>query len=964
MTYGVEFEMIRIKKSPLIIFLVVVSLIFLLLNWDSLFAEQTNRDVVMISELMANNSNGLSDEDGDYSDWIELYNRSPFPVNLTDWSLTDDPDQPDKWLFPDISIAGNDYLVVFASGKDRANHTNFKLDEEGEFLALYRPNSRRYIDSAPIRFGVQFQNISYGIAPDGDGYRYFSHPSPGSVNDGADSWLGLVEPALFSVERGLYRRPFTMTLTTATPDVAIYYTADGSEPNQETGVPYTKAIPIKDTSTLRAAAFKSGYRPSASVTHSYIFVNDVLSQPVASSGFPTTWGLHGENFDNKATGEQTPKGTPVYADYEMDPDVVNNPRFHAMLEQGLAEIPSLSIVMDQADFTQIYSKPRERGVAWERLASIEYFDPKNPELMFQRNAGIRIQGHGGRWEYIPKHSFRLFFRSEYDAPRLYFPLFPDSAVQDFNTLILRGGVNRSFAGYETAKYKLTTYLRDQWMRDSQIALSGSGPHGIFVHLYINGLYWGLYNLVERPDAAFAASYFGGDREDWHAHNHSGPISGSTERIMALGQMVLDYEHGGFADPANYAKVEPYLDIPHFVDYMILNFYAGNQDWPVDNWYAVAQNPSGKLRFFVWDAENSWKSGAGIELQETTSSNLIGRLFTALMYNPDFKITFADRVYKHLHHNGVLTGAKAQERWRQLSAVIDRAIVAESARWGDARYDEPITRDDWLDANENVLAQMDGNAEKLVDLLRERGFYPPIDPPTFSQQGGLIEADFALALTADEGMIYYTLNGTDPRETITGSAAPGARPYTAPISINAPTRVKARLRRGDIWSALNEAAFWLKSPVSELRLTEIMYNPPGGDDYEFIELSNFGSAPADLSNMYFAGIRYAFPAGATLAAGEMLVLVSNPDAFAQRYPAVKIGGVYQGKLSNKGETLSLKGVNGEIIFSITYNDENGWPLSADGRGDSLVVIDPLADLDTPQNWRASEQVGGSPGWVVE
>ncbi|OQY27227.1 MAG: hypothetical protein B6243_13260, partial [Anaerolineaceae bacterium 4572_5.2] len=169
MTYGVEFEMIRIKKSPLIIFLVVVSLIFLLLNWGSLFAGQTNRGIVVINEIMANNGNGLSDEDGDYSDWIELYNRSPFPVNLSDWSLTDDPDQPDKWLFPDISIAGNDYLVVFASGKDRANHTNFKLNNKGEFLALYKPSSRRHIDGVPIQFSAQLQNISYGIAPNGDG---------------------------------------------------------------------------------------------------------------------------------------------------------------------------------------------------------------------------------------------------------------------------------------------------------------------------------------------------------------------------------------------------------------------------------------------------------------------------------------------------------------------------------------------------------------------------------------------------------------------------------------------------------------------------------------------------------------------------------------------------------------------------------------------------------------------------
>ncbi|OQY27228.1 MAG: hypothetical protein B6243_13255 [Anaerolineaceae bacterium 4572_5.2] len=144
----------------------------------------------------------------------------------------------------------------------------------------------------------------------------------------------------------------------------------------------------------------------------------------------------------------------------------------------------------------------------------------------------------------------------------------------------------------------------------------------------------------------------------------------------------------------------------------------------------------------------------------------------------------------------------------------------------------------------------------------------------------------------------------------------------------------------------------------------MYNPLGGDDYEFIELHNFGNDMIDLSNMTFEGVNYTFPSGAKLAAGETLVLVRNAVAFRERYPGVEIGGVYGGKLSNKGEKIILRAANGSALLTIAYDDENGWPLSADGRGDSLVVIDPLADLNIPQNWRAGKVVNGSPGWAVE
>jgi hypothetical protein len=216
------------------------------------------------------------------------------------------------------------------------------------------------------------------------------------------------------------------------------------------------------------------------------------------------------------------------------------------------------------------------------------------------------------------------------------------------------------------------------------------------------------------------------------------------------------------------------------------------------------------------------------------------------------------------------------------------------------------------------------------------------------------------MEAQEGTIYYTIDGSDPRLPVTGEVAPNALVYQSPLVLPDTTHVKARALAGDVWSALHEATFRTREYDSPLRITEIMYNPVGGDDYEFIELKNIGDTPADLSGMSFEGIAFSFPSGAVLPAGEFIVLARDPGAFAERYPSVPIAGTYQAKLSNKGEEIILKDRRGNVLVSVPYDDENGWPVSPDGRGDSLVFINLDGDPHDPENWRASARLDGSPG----
>jgi hypothetical protein len=710
---------------------------------------------------------------------------------------------------------------------------------------------------------------------------------------------------------------------------------------------------IETTTLLRAAAFKPGLYPAPVDTHTYIFLDQVLIQPKNPPGFPKTWGGY--------------KGVPVMADYEMDPEVVNDPRYRQAIEEALTSIPTISIVTDRQSFHNLSANPRRKGRAWERPASVEFIDPQQQQPGFQIDAGLRIHGELGRSEYMPKHAFRLFFRNEYGATRLRYPLFPGVSVEEFDTLILRGGVNRSYAGYpeRESEVKLTTYTRDEWLRASQLAMSGFGARGIFAHLYLNGLYWGLYNVVERPDAAFMASYFGGAAEDWQVIDQEETVSNTSERFKALHQLAAE---GRLADPDAYAALKTHLDIPHFIDYLILNWYSGNLDWGFNNWYAAVQTPAGQVRYFVWDGERTWYDGAEIYMEYDEylgQPNLVKFLFEALLQNPDFRLELADRLYKHLFHTGALADAAAQERWLKLNATLEQAIIAESARWGDTRFESPLTQQDWFTARDDVLAQMEGNAARLIALAREAGYYPELDPPLFNRPGGRVEAGFQLSMTlpsSPEAVIYYTTDGSDPRLSPTGAAAPQAKIYHAPLSLTRTTHIKARALAGDAWSALNEATLQVIDQAGRIAITEIMYNPLGGSDYEFIELSNVGQQEINLAHISIEdGISYTFPPGlAPLPPGASVVVARNPQVLAGRYPGLIAIGPYQGKLANQGESLTLRDPAGHILASVAYDDENGWPLSPDGHGDSLVAVNPANPADDPQNWRASANPNGSPG----
>lgn len=559
----------------------------------------------------------------------------------------------------------------------------------------------------------------------GDQQRYFGDPTPAAFNSTA--FFGVVADTDFSVKRGFYSQPFDVAITTPTAGATIRYTTDGSEPTETNGLDYAGPISIDGTTTLRAIAIKDGFLATNVDTHTYLFVTDVRNQ--TGAGFPTGWGSPGP-------------------DYEVDPNVTNDPAYSATFENDLLTIPSMSLVMDLDDLfdpaTGIYANATQSGDAWERPGSLELIYPDGTEG-FQVNQGVRMQGNVGRNADMVKHSFRFVYKNDYGPSKLRYPLFPQSEVDEFDNLILRAGFNNSYMCCGSDQNQRTTLIQDQWARNTLSDMGQLQSSGTFMHLYINGLYWGVYNVVERPNAAFMADHLGGSKEDYDALNSLKVLDGDRQAWDAMRNLAA----AGLGTPAAYQAIQDqYLDVDNLIDYFMVNLYGGNQDWDDHNWYSARKRePGAKWQFFSWDAERSLESTTGINVTGVNQDYRPSFIYTALRANPEFRLRFADRIQQHMFNGGALSVEANTARWLKWFDVIDRAMVAESARWGDTRREPPYTHDiEFLNEKNRLINDyFPGRHDEMIRQFRAAGLYTNVDPPIYSQHGGPIDPDDVVTL---------------------------------------------------------------------------------------------------------------------------------------------------------------------------------------------------------------------------
>ena len=505
------------------------------------------------------------------------------------------------------------------------------------------------------------------------------------------TWAATAQPR-FDLPHGLYdEASLTVGITPQGADSEIRYTTDGSEPTAQSTL-YTEPLLLTSTTLLRAVEVKNGSVVSPVTTATYIFVNSVLNQPNNPEGYPAKWGKYSQIT-----------GTAV-ADYEMDPEMTGDSELRPKIIEGLWQLPILSLVSDKENFFSrvndeekggiyIYTGPPvgdATGHGWTRPASIELFGgPQRHDLTI--DCGMRLHGgHGRLAEKNPKHSFRLVFKDEYGPDKLEYPLFGEDEPQVFKQLVLRCHFGNSWQHWMEGNRQEAQYTRDVWARRMQRKMGHTSVNALYVHLFLNGMYWGLYNIAERVDGQFGKDHLGGKKSDIDVikieedgGNHIEAAEGTLDAWEEMLETAADA-----ADAQSYAKLDTLLDIDAFIDYMLINQYAGNTDWDHHNWYALRRRgqDSQGFRFLCWDTEIIFEN---VDENLSAGSKHKGApttIFQGLLKNNDFAARYRARAKELLADDGLLGETSVVEVWDSLYNTISTAIYDESARWGDYRRD--------------------------------------------------------------------------------------------------------------------------------------------------------------------------------------------------------------------------------------------------------------------------------------
>ena len=509
-----------------------------------------------------------------------------------------------------------------------------------------------------------------------------------------------------SQKHGFYDKPFELTITDnenlVAEGAAIRYTLDGSAPTAESAL-YTEPITIKGTTVVRTAVVGAEGLISNIATATYLFLDDVLHQSDAPEGYPKEWGAFTEAYGVAP------------ADYGMDQEMAGDPILAEKIKKGLLSIPVLSIVTDR-DYLFSHEADEEKGGiyiftgppvgdptgnGWTRPVSAELFGCDHD---FSVTCGLRLHGgHGRLAEKNPKHSFRLVFKKEYGEKTLKYPLFSEDESEKYNQLVLRCHFGNSWQHWMESNRQKAQYTRDVWARRIQRKIGWTSVNALYVHVFLNGMYWGLYNIAERVDDQYGKDHLGGKKEDIdvikieeEGGNHIEASEGDLEAwakmvetaAKASDDVYYNQLQGKDAEGNDDPSQEALLDIDNFIDYMLVNQYAGNTDWDHHNWYAIRRKgeESQGFRFLCWDSELIIDNPYENVLTKNSGDESPTGIFNHLMENKHFAKKYMERAKELLADNGMLGAKSTEEVWDSLYNTISTALYAEAARWGDYRRD--------------------------------------------------------------------------------------------------------------------------------------------------------------------------------------------------------------------------------------------------------------------------------------
>jgi len=565
-----------------------------------LFTNTAISQSIVINEILTSNTTVNQDEDGSYQDWVELKNNGVTSVNLSGFGLTDDALLPYKWIFPNVSIAAGEYLLVWCSDKNRTIsgsplHTNFKISSTSETITLTNASG---VALNTATTPAMLQNISYGRIPNGTGdFKFFNVVTPGAAN-GTIGYAEALSPPTFSKESGFLTAGFNLTLSNTVAGATILYTLDGSEPQLSNlgGTTYSyknqyPELPGDATGPLLTQSFKTLQYNTP------IAIADRSSQSNKIASISSTYSFDPTYIPTSPIYKGTVVRAKLVKPGALDSKTVTNSYFISSLGTNRFSLPIVSLSIDENklfDYNDgIYvagkdfddwriANPSEepayienicnywrRGIENEKVANMTYFVDGLPVL--NTNIGIRI--HGGGTRAYQSKSLNLYARAEYGANSMDYNFFNNKTDDKFESLVLRNSGN----DFKNTLFK--DALNHRIIRSLNVITESYQPTVTF----INGEFWGILNIRERYDDDYFKRTFNIDKIDLdYLEDEGKSYNASYGDHLDYQNMISYINNNSLANDTNYNYIKTRLDPDSFSDYYISNIYLQNGDWPGTN----------------------------------------------------------------------------------------------------------------------------------------------------------------------------------------------------------------------------------------------------------------------------------------------------------------------------------------------------------------------------------------------
>lgn len=795
-----------------------------------------------------------------------------------------------------------------------ALHTNFKLSGNGETIYLSNP-SQIVTDMFALPY-LQTDH-SFGRFPDANSIiNYFEIPTPDSTNNGSAPSNGYVTVPLFSLPADFYNGSQTLSLSCNTVGSVIRYTTNGSTPKQTSPL-FSAPIMIDSTTVIRARAFVStGLLPSETITNTY-FINDSATLPVISLS----------------------TNPPYLFDW--------NNGIYVLGPHADTVVPFFS-----ANFWQ----------EWEIPASIEYFD-KQKNRIFSQVTGLKIQGNYSR--SLPQKSFKVIARGNYGNSTIDYQFFPEKEITSFKQIVLRNAGNdwNTLHFRDASIHKLCQKKTNLDIQDYQPCL-----------VFINGEYWGVYNIREKINEDYIAENHGVNPDSIDLLQYNGFVmEGSFDNFEQFATFVINND---LSDSLNYGTVKSWLDIDNFIDYFVVETYSENGDWLPNNVrFWREQKNDAKWRHILWDLDffgTTWWSFTASSLDTNLSKpySFQSILFSKLVQNSEFRNQFINR-YADLI-NTIFTPDYMKNHVTSIHDILDAEMKRHFSKWGFGTTFPAFglngggSYDDWKNFN---LSQLNtfinyrpttarNQIENTFSLKQQVpvtfNVYPPgagkielntIEPDNFPWAGIYFDSvpiTFKAVPNPGYQFAFWQSNVLIPNPDFNQS-----------IKINVDTP--------DVFTA-----YFFGSPdTNRIVFSEINYKSSTlSDAGDWVELHNCGTVDVDVSGWKFkdgsATNSFFIPDNTILAQDNYLVLCQDTAKFKALYPNVNnYLGPFNFGLSTNGENLRLFDKYEMLFLSMTYSGSPPWPSSSNGTGKTFELLNENGSLNNPYNW-FSGCIGGSPG----